>query len=582
MRRRHILSALVILLALALAPPPVAAQNKRNFDKLADEILQTIQSFYPVRSTEAGIHAYDNRLTDYSDKSVKNMIKKLNSLQKKIYHYRNANLNTDDRLDYHLLKSDLDMALLDLKQIEWQKRSPLLYVDEAVEGLHSLMVSPHASLDQKLFPIMERVKAVPDLMKTARRNITKPPALYIQAATEALESGTAFYREVGAELMKQYPDRADEILRQFTAAREALNDFSIYLAGLTPGDESRIAIGKKNFDYILSNGDFLDYDSDSLLALGESLLAKAQKEYHNYETEVEDDHQNASEPVFVPASFNRQDILDYYSWEVDQVREFLEANNIVTVPENIAPIAVVETPDYLRTMIAGIAYQPAGAFDSVQQAYFYVRPIPKDLDQKQLEARFRYIQRRGFRGSVVHEAYPGHHLQYQIASRLSDPVRKWHQNMMFVEGWALYCEEMMYNQGLYGDEDPAMWLAVLDGIRFRAARIVADVKISTGQFTYDQCVKWMCDQLDAETSSEQEYLAKEVRKIAHYPGVRMSYLTGKLEIERLRSAAEEKWGDEFTLRKFHDKLLSYGAVPPTLLWDAMDLADYRGQVALEQ
>lgn len=582
MDRRNTLYALAALLVLAFAAPPAMAQQPRKFDQLGEEILQTIQSFYPVRATQAGIHAYDHRLADYSDNEVKAMIKKLNSLQKKIFKYRGSNLNAYDRLNYNLLKSDLDLALLDLKQVGWHKKSPLLYVDEAIEGLNSLIISPHATLDQKLFSIMERVKAVPNLMKTARRNITSPPSLYTGAAVEALESGMTFYHGVSGELMKQFPERADEILKRFTAAREAMNDYAVYLTGLNPGDESKIAVGKKNFDYVLTNGDFLEYDSDSLLRLGEALLADAQQAYSDYEMEVEDDHQNGREAVFVPASFKRDDVLDYYAWEVEQVRDFLEANDIVTVPENIAPVDVVETPPYLRTMIGGIAYQPAGIFDSIQQAFFYVRPIPEDLDQRQLEARFRYVMRRGFRGSVVHEAYPGHHLQYQKANLLPDPVRKWHQNMMFTEGWSLYCEEMMYDQGLYGDEDPAMWLAVLDGVRFRAARIVADVKLHTGQFTYDECVAWMYEQLDATTSSEQEYLKKEVRKIAHFPGNRMSYLTGKLEIQRLRLAAEEKWGESFTLRKFHDQLLSHGSVPPSLLWEVMDLADFRSQVALEQ
>ena len=116
--------------------------------------------------------------------------------------------------------------------------------------------------------------------------------------------------------------------------------------------------------------------------------------------------------------------------------------------------------------------------------------------------------------------------------------------------------------------------------RWLAARIVADVKLHTGQFTYDECVAWMQDVLAAKTSSEREYLAKEVRKIAHYPAYRMAYLSGKQEIMKLRQASMQKWGDAFTLRKFHDDLLTHGAVPPTLLWDVMDLAEFKSAVAV--
>ncbi len=126
---------------------------------------------------------------------------------------------------------------------------------------------------------------------------------------------------------------------------------------------------------------------------------------------------------------------------------------------------MVETPEFLRTMIGGIAYQPAGPFDSIQHGYFYVRPLG-DMDKTLLETRYKYVYRRGFKGSVVHEAYPGHHLQLQIAGMNPDPVRKWQMNNMMVEGWALYSEQMMYEQGLYGKEDKAQWQGVLGGIRF--------------------------------------------------------------------------------------------------------------------
>ncbi len=242
------------------------------------------------------------------------------------------------------------------------------------------------------------------------------------------------------------------------------------------------------------------------------------------------------------------------------------------MPEDIAPVTVIETPPFLRAMISGIAYQPAGPFDSVQQAYFYVRPIPDRLDRGQVEARYRYVYRRGFRGSGVHEAYPGHHLQLQIAGRHHDPVRKWQMNPMMIEGWALYCEEAMYDQGLYGRDSPARRLAILGGIRFRAARVVADVKLHTGQFTYDQCVDWMCEALDADSESDREFIRKEVRRYTFSPTYQMSYLMGKREIMALRRAAEQRDGDRFSLKAFHDALLAEGSIPPTLMWDIMGLS----------
>jgi uncharacterized protein (DUF885 family) len=312
------------------------------------------------------------------------------------------------------------------------------------------------------------------------------------------------------------------------------------------------------------------FDSDSLLKLGEALFEQAEKAYRDQEAYIEG-NQNGSDSVFVPAGFSRQDILDYYVWETEQIKMFLSGHGIVTVPENVAPVGVVETPSFLRTMISGIAYQPSGPFDSNQKGYFYIRPVPEDLDRRQLEARYRYIHRRGFKGAAVHEAFPGHHLQMQLAGMHADPVRKWQMNPMMLEGWALYCEEMMYHQGLFGKEDPVQWLAVLKGIRFRAARIVADVKLHTGQFTYDECVLWMTDVLGITTDAGKEYIRKEVVRYTISPTYQMSYLMGKLEIMKLLEAAQNDPGRNFDLKDFHDALLAEGSVPPTLMWEIMGL-----------
>jgi len=545
-----------------------AARNKESFDKLAGEILETLQSFYPVHATEMGIHSYDHRLADYSSRPVKEFRDKLTDYVQKLYPYRNFGFSSSDAIDYKLIRSNVEIALLDIKEIKWHERCPQLYIDEAVNGVYFLLLSRHAPLAEKLHSIVARMKAVPDLFQTARRNIKNPPDVYLDLAAESLETGQRFYQDVAAELMRQFPERADEILRVSTQAREAMADFAAHLTEISPGPPTAFAIGKANFDYMLAHCHFLNFDADSLLSLGEALLAEAQEEYRRFQEYVDENHQNGRDSVFVPASFTRQDVLDYYGWEVNQLRIFLQENDIVSIPDDIAPVDVVETPAFLRSMVAGIAYQPAGPFDQNQRGVFYVRPVAEIADPVERAARYRYVHRRGFKGSVVHEAYPGHHLQMQLAGRHPSPIRKWQSNTMMVEGWSLFCEEYMYNSGLYGDEDPAIWLAVLGGIRYRAARIIADVKLHTGQFTYQECVDWMVETLEAESESDKDYHRRMVRKYTLTPTHWMSYLTGKLEIQRLRDDVAAREGENFEERDFFDRLLAEGSIPPALVREA--------------
>ncbi|MDF1545484.1 MAG: DUF885 domain-containing protein [bacterium] len=565
------IAILLACLAILAGSDTEAAKSKQGFEQLAAEILESLQSFYSVHSTEMGIHHYDHRFTDYSSKSVKAFLKKLTSFEQKLYKYKGASLGLDQKIDYQLLKSNVDIAILDLKRIQWHKKSPQLYVDEVVNGLYFLMLSQHAPLNEKVVTVIDRMKAVPPFLSTAQENLKSPPSIYVEAAIESLESGMKFYQEVAGELMQKFPERADNILKYSTAAREAMNDFVLFLSELPKDSDSPFAIGKDNFDYKLLHEYALDFDSDSLLTIGTNLLEEASQAYSEYEAYVESQHQNGSDSVYIPNVFTKDDILNYYNWEVNQIQVFIEQNNIVTIPDDIAPVKVIETPPFLLSMVAGIAYQPAGPFDSGQTGYFYVRPIPDDLDRRQLEGRYRYVHRRGFKGSAVHESYPGHHLQMQLAGQNADPVRKWQTNLLMIEGWALYCEQMMYEAGLFGEEDPAQWLGILGGIRFRAARIVADVKLHTGQFSYQECVDWMIDVLEIDSESGKSYIRKQVRKYTLMPTMPMTYLTGKREIMRLREAAEQKLGDSFDLGEFHDELLSHGSISPALLWEPMGL-----------
>ncbi len=569
MRFTRYITVLVLFICFTL--PVNGAKKKQTFDEFSLRILESVQSFYPVKATEMGIHAYDHRFADYSSKSVKNRIKDLKNFEKKLHNFKKTNLSPHQQINVKLLKSNLDIELLNLKNIAWHKKMPQLYSQEIIDGLYFLLISPHAPMKEKIFSIIERMKAVPAYLKTAQKNIKNPPPVYIETSQEQIESAINFYKDASGELMNQFPDKADNILKRSTKAREAMNDFSIFLSEITPGVETSFAIGKKNFDYLLSNQNLLSYDSDSLLKIGEQFLTDAQKKYNDYEKYVENNHQNGSDSVYIPTVFTKDDILNYYNWETKQVAIFIEQKNIVTIPDEIGDVKVIETPDFLRTMVTGIAYQPAGPFNEIQQAYFYVRPIPDDLDRRQLEARYRYVHRRGFKGSVVHEAYPGHHLMFQIASLNEDPVRKWQMDMQMAEGWALYSEEMMYKLGLYGKENPAHWLQVLGGIRFRAARIIADVKLHTGQFTTEQCYNWMVEQLDINTESGKNYIKREVQRYTYQPSYQMSYLIGKQEIIKLRKMMEAKLGNDFSLLKFHDDLLSEGAIPLSLMYEIWGL-----------
>ncbi len=329
---------------------------------------------------------------------------------------------------------------------------------------------------------------------------------------------------------------------------------------MEPGEAGSFAIGKDYFDYLLEHDHFLEFDSDSLLALGENLLAETQAKYREFEARIEAEGTGGGDPIFVPLSITRRDVLDYYNWEIEAVRDFVVEHELVTVPETIGRCTAVETPVFLRGVIGSIAYMPAGPFDSATAGYFYVPPIPDSMTQEERAYYYQRMHSRGFRGSVVHEAYPGHHLQLQLAALAPNDIRRWQMNNGLIEGWALYCEEMAYEAGLYLDQ-PERYLRVLGGIGFRAARIVVDVKLHTGQFDFAEAVRWMSETLESDTA----WIKREVLRYTMTPGQPMSYLTGKRQIIELRDEMKRRRGDAFDLKQFHDRLLAEGSIPVPLI-----------------
>ncbi len=543
------------------------AQSKleKNFTEISQEILQNLQSFFPISATERGIHDYDYKYTDYSKNSINSEIKKLTKFETRLYKYNKSVLSSESRINLKLLKSDVDIALQDLKGIKWHKKNPYLYVNEAINGIYLIMASDYAPMSTRVQNIIARLKTAPDLFRQARSNLQNPPPVFIEMAQEMIPTGIDFFRSVETELAGKFPELAQEIHSSAGQAIVALQEYSEFLGNIVPGPENSFAIGVEDFNYKLLHQYFLDYDADSLLKIGEKLFDETKREYENYLAQLDVEPLN-NDSVYVIDCISKEDVLDYYRWEVEQTKLFMKEHDIATIPDDFGECKVVETPPFLTNVISSIAYQPPGTFSPVQTGMFYVRPLPANMDEQQREARYRYIQRRGFKGSVVHEAYPGHHFQFVNAARINDPVRKWHENACFYEGWALYCEEMMYDQGFYG-ADKRRYLNILRGVLFRAARIIVDVKLHTGQMSIDEAVEWMANALDRDIS----WIRVEVKRYAMTPTIQMAYLIGKLQILQMRDDLKAREGENFTLKSFHDRLMTAGSQPPPIVREILGL-----------
>jgi uncharacterized protein (DUF885 family) len=545
--------------APAASPPP-----SPELQSLGKKVYATLWEFHPVNATYQGFHQYDDHLGRYTPKTVAEVTKKLKGYIQDVDKISPLTLSPDDQIDRELLVSNLEMELFRLEKLRTWESNPMVYADECVGGVYYLLLRDFAPLQGRAKSTAQRMTEVPRVLEDARKNVKDPPRIYVFSAIEELKTGEEFYAQTAKDLGEQFPGLKKELSANSAKAVQAMRAYREEMEKSLPSLKDDFAMGKENYDYLLKTAHFLPFDSDSLLRLGERMLAWSDsliKVQQKAKEAYDKAHPQPPEP-FVPAprDFSKKDLLAYDAREIDSMRAWVRDKNIATVPDYVGKLEVMEIPPFLRGIIPGIAMEPPAPLDSVQTSYFYIHPIPEPLDSARRQRYFDSARFRRWKGSVVHEGYPGHHLQLSLANHHPSLIRKMQGDIPLIEGWALYCEQMAVDQGLYPDDGfpDLYWLG---GVEFRAARVILDVKLHTGKMTYDEAWRFMVREVGADT----DFAQGEVRRYCLEPGQPMSYLVGKAQILALREEYRRKMGRHFSLKDFHDRLLAEGSIPLPLI-----------------
>jgi uncharacterized protein (DUF885 family) len=271
---------------------------------------------------------------------------------------------------------------------------------------------------------------------------------------------------------------------------------------------------------------------------------------------VEELREDAPEP---------DELLPAYRAELERAHRFVRERDLVGIPES--PVEVIPTPRFLMSLVPFAAYEPPPIFLGKQTGRFYVtRPDPS-LPPAALAQMRRGHCRHAIPAMVAHEAYPGHHLQLVRAQELPSQVRRHLWTPVMVEGWALYCEQLMEEAGYYDSVEARLFQ--LTNLLWRAVRIVLDVGLHTRGMTSQDAVEYMVRALPIERANAEA----EVRRYCAWPTYQLCYAVGRRELLRLREAYQARAGNAFTRRGFHDELLSYGGLPVSLARWGMDLSE---------
>ncbi|MEU4534551.1 DUF885 domain-containing protein [Streptosporangium sp. NPDC023825] len=459
----------------------------------------------------------------------------------------------EDEIDRELVMSTLRGGLAYEAWPVW-RRDPAAYVGPIFSSMFGPFLQRLSTEDELVDAAVARLAEVPDVIAACRANLD--PAL---AAPLLVARGLGQSRTARRFLTETVPGQvADEALRaRLAAAAEpaaaAFDELVGFLEGFRATGTWRM--GEELYSTLLREREMLGYGADELLKRGQAAydeldarmrevaarLDGGSGDWHAAVTELQDDHAPTLE-----------DMRAEYEAETERARRFVRERGLVTFAEG-EECRVVPSPEFQRPIVAVASYMSPPPLSTSRIGHFFVPFTPSSFTGEQVRQRLRTNARAQMPSIAVHEAYPGHHWHLSWMADNPRPARKLFRTPYLTEGWGLYVEKLMHEQGYF--TTPAQELAHLDFRLFRAARIVVDTSLHCGDMTIEQAEEYMT----TKSSLTPGTARGEVDRYCAWPTQAPSYLTGALEIDRIRDdylAAGR--GD---LRAFHDTLAGSGGLP---------------------
>ena len=530
-----------------------------EFRQLADEILQSFWRSSPFAATFVGIHEYDHELDNVDPDYLIGVNKERKDFLNKLEALDESTLTPEEHIDWLLLKNFLVSSTREFEEIRYWQKNAAEYANLCVDALHILFLREFAPIEERAAAILSRMKQIPRFLKDSKRNLKDAPPIFTNLAIETNMGGRDFLQTISAKLSDAVPAIAVDIDKARKEAGTAIADYGHFLENeLLPKSNGEFAIGTEHFNFKLKTDHILPYTADQILDYGYSQKRATEEALEHTARQIDNDKTWVEIVEDIKSHHPKSsELLATYKAEMERARAFIQEKNLVSIPP-AEQLDVIDTPAFYRPVLPYAAYMNPAPFETQQKGYFFVTPVDETLPADQQEEILRGHSFYGIPVTALHEGYPGHHLQLVHANYLKNKIRRILSTNVFIEGWALYCEEMMFEADFYSD--PRSRLLQLKDQLWRACRVIIDVKLHTKQMTYEEAVNLLVDC----AKLQRVHAEKEVTRYTFSPTQPMSYLVGKRQIIELKKDYQNHT-DEFNLKKFHDELLSFGSIPVCLI-----------------
>jgi len=577
-------TSLALVLACMLSAQALAAPGTHEqLTTLAQDIVRIGAQRNPIHATYLGIAGLDGQLVNPTEATRAATIAQLQAWGRQLDAIRKAagpSISLVDANDAKLLRAQLDERLdsLQVRQTDRKDYSgPALSLVDVIytQFLHLPIPgrddATAADVPKAWADIIARLEKGPAYIEAGQKLVTHPGKLYGVAGKKQIDGAPDFLNGALTEAAKDQLAGDPAALQHFMAARDAvlatLAKTGAYIQAHVDAWPENFAMGRAAYDQMLQREELLPYTGKDVEGMARDELA------HGWAEEAWVKAQAAHRKVALGADSgggmapSGPALIDYYRDRIAELRKFVDERDLVTIPAWLGTMDVVETPKFQQPVSPGASMESPRLFDKSAKGHYFITPpesltaAAERLDMNEDFDRDRIL------ATAAHEAMPGHFLQLSIARRHSDYIRKIQYSGTFAEGWAFYGEEMFLRLGLYGDDlDARVFTARWE--RVRGARVIVDVKMATGEWTIAQAAKFFEEQSGFTKAASEAAVAGYALR----PGYVLAYTVGRLQLEELLGEYQHRMGDKGSLHDFHDRLLSYGSVPfsivgPELLAD---------------
>ncbi len=567
---------LALACMMLLGPAQAPASEDQKLDRVFRDYLQEAFRLEPLMATRMGEHAYDARLDDLSPtaraKRIEHDRAMLDGLRKQVDY---SKLTRDGQIDLEIFEKHLIRSIWLAETFHPFEDDPRIYGDYLSESVYLPLTQSSLPMAINVGNVLERMERIPGVVDVARATLKNPSRVRVETAIRQTEGAIAFYSGelqtiagVGVE-NRLFAERA-------AGVKHALGEYLVYLKqDLLPRASGEWRIGRPLFERKLA------LELDSGIEAGE-LLGEAEREATRVETEMAVIARQLFAVYFPSEPFPLDDaegrrrlvtrvlskigddhgeadhLVADIKGTVDEIKEFIRSHGIVTLHEP-DQCRILAMPEFMRGN--AVAYlNPAPPLDPRGSSEYALSPPPRDWRPDRVQSFLREYNRRMLKILTIHEAYPGHYVQLEHSNRCPSFIRRVLSSGVFAEGWAVYTEQMMLDQG-FGAGDPALRLQQLKFYLRAVVNAILDHRMHVGSMTEAEAME-LLQQRAFQT--EGEAIGKIIR--AKQTSCQLStYFAGRVAFHRLRQEIQGELGARFNLKQFHDAVLAQGTVPVSYL-----------------